>query len=59
MESKLPTYSGLKNYLDTSTDFGYQSYVGWEHTSHMDNNLKFLYSTESFIKFTKNNYKIS
>ena len=53
MESKLPTYSELKNYLDTSTDFGYQSYVGWEHTSHMDNNLKFLYSTENLSNLQK------
>jgi len=53
MESKLPTYSELKNYLDTSTDFGYQSYVGWEHTSKMDDHLKYLYSNENLTHLQK------
>jgi hypothetical protein len=53
MESKLPSYSELKNYKDTSTDFGYQSYVGWEHTSQMDDHLKYLYSVENLSNLQK------
>ena len=34
-------YSELNNYLDTSHDFGNQSFVGWENTSANNAGLKF------------------
>jgi len=53
MSSRLPSYSELSNFLDTPTDFGYQSYVGWEHTSKTNKNLQYLYSTENLRMLQK------
>ena len=50
---KLPSYSELNNFLDTSRDFGYQSFVGWEHTSANNEGLKFLYSIENLSQLQK------
>ena len=52
-KGKLPSYSELNNYLDTSHDFGYQSFVCWENTSANNAGLKFLYSVENLTNLQK------
>ena len=51
--SKLPSYSELLNYLDTSHDMGYQSHVGWENTSNNSPGLEYLYSQENLLNLQK------
>lgn len=52
-KSGLPNYSEMTNFLETPTDFGYQSYVGWEHSSSWNENLKYLYSIENLTNLQK------
>ena len=52
-KSGLPNYSEMTNFLETPTDFGYQSYVGWEHSSRWNENLKYLYSIENLSNLQK------
>ena len=51
--SKLPSYSELSNFSNTSHDFGYQAHVGWENTSNFSTMLEYLYSVENLTRLQK------
>ena len=51
--SKLPSYSEMCNFSNTSHDFGYQAHVGWENTSNFSTMLEYLYSVENLTRLQK------